>query len=44
MKYADINKRYTESVAEYISKVYAINTATMSGIVCAEKGVRYEIG
>lgn len=31
MKYADINKRYTEIVAEYISKGYAINTATMSG-------------
>lgn len=31
MKYADINRRYTEIVAEYISKGYAINTATMSG-------------
>lgn len=31
MKYVDINKRYTEIVAEYIGKGYAINTATMSG-------------
>lgn len=31
MKYADINKRYTEIVNEYIAKDYTINTATMSG-------------
>lgn len=31
MKYADINRRYTEIVAEYIGKGYTINTATMSG-------------
>lgn len=31
MKYADINKRYTELVAEYIGKGYTINTATLSG-------------
>lgn len=31
MKYADINKRYTEIVAEYIAKGYTINTASMSG-------------
>lgn len=31
MKYADINKRFTEIVAEYMSKGYTINTATMSG-------------
>lgn len=31
MKYADINKRYTEIVAEYISKGYTINSASMSG-------------
>lgn len=31
MKYADINKRYTEIVAEYISKRYTINTASMGG-------------
>lgn len=31
MKYADINKRYTEIVAEYIGKGYAVNTFTMSG-------------
>lgn len=31
MKYADINKRYTEIVAECIGKGYTINTATMSG-------------
>lgn len=31
MKYADINKRYTEIVAEYMGKGYAINTATMNG-------------
>lgn len=31
MRYSDINKRYTEIVAEYIAKGYTINTATMSG-------------
>jgi hypothetical protein len=31
MRYADINKRYTEIVAEYIGNGYTINTATMSG-------------
>ena len=31
MKYADINKRYTEIVAEYIGKGYTINTASMRG-------------
>lgn len=31
MKYIDINKRYSEIVAEYISKGYTINTASMSG-------------
>lgn len=31
MKYADINKRFTETVAEYIAKGYAINTMSMRG-------------
>lgn len=31
MKYADINKRFTEIVAEYLAKGYTINTGTMSG-------------
>lgn len=31
MKFAEINKRYTEIVAEYISKGYTINAGTMSG-------------
>ena len=31
MKYAEINKRYTEIVSEYISKGYILNTATMAG-------------
>lgn len=31
MKYADINKKYTEIVAEYIGRGYTINTASMSG-------------
>ena len=31
MKYADVNKRYTEIVAEYIGKGYTINSASMSG-------------
>ena len=31
MKYAEINKRFTEIVASYISEGYTFNTATMSG-------------
>ena len=31
MKYADINKRFTEIVAEYMAKGYTINASTMSG-------------
>lgn len=31
MKFAEINKRYTEVVAEYIAKGYTINTSTMGG-------------
>lgn len=31
MKYADINKQYTATVAEYLAKGYTINTRTMSG-------------
>lgn len=31
MKYADINKRFTEIVSEYICKGYTINAASMSG-------------
>lgn len=31
MKYIDINKRYSEIVAEYMNKGYTINTASMSG-------------
>ena len=31
MKYADINKIYTEIVAEYIGRGYTINTSSMSG-------------
>lgn len=31
MKYADINRRYTEIVAKYIGKGYTINTASMGG-------------
>ena len=31
MKHADINKRYTEIVTEWIGKGYTINTSTMSG-------------
>ena len=31
MRYSDINKRYTEIVAEYIGKGYTINSASMSG-------------
>ena len=31
MKFAEINKRYTEIVTEYIAKGYTITTATMNG-------------
>lgn len=31
MKYADINKKYTEVISEYIAKGYIINTASMRG-------------
>ena len=31
MKFIDINKRYSEIVAEYMNKGYTINTASMSG-------------
>ena len=31
MKYADINCRFTEIVAEWLAKGYSINTASMSG-------------
>lgn len=31
MKYIDINKRFTEIIAEYIGKGYIINTGTMGG-------------
>ena len=31
MKYADINRRFTEIVAEWLTKGYTINTATMNG-------------
>lgn len=31
MNYADINKRYTATVAEYMAKGYTINTRTMTG-------------
>lgn len=31
MKFAEINKKYTEIVAEYLSKGYTINAGTMSG-------------
>lgn len=31
MKYANINKRFSEIVAEYMSKGYTINTASMGG-------------
>lgn len=31
MKYADINRRFTEIVTEYIRNGYTINTATMNG-------------
>ena len=31
MKYADINRRFTEITAEWLTKGYSINTASMSG-------------
>ena len=31
MNYADINKKYTATVTEYLAKGYTINTRTMSG-------------
>lgn len=31
MKYAEINKRYTEIAAEYMAKGYTVNTTTMGG-------------
>lgn len=31
MKYAEINKRYTQIVAEYFAKGYQVNSGTMSG-------------
>lgn len=31
MKFADINKKFSEVVADYMAKGYTINTATMSG-------------
>ena len=31
MKFAEINARFTEKVAEYMAKGYTINTATMNG-------------
>lgn len=31
MKFAEINKRYTEIITEYMAKGYTINTATMGG-------------
>lgn len=31
MKYAEINKRYTAIVTEYLAKGYMVNTATMKG-------------
>lgn len=37
MKFADINRRYTEVVAEYMAKGYTINAGTMSasqGEIC----------
>lgn len=37
MKFADINKRFTEIVAEYIAKGYTINTKTMDS--CGGIGV-----
>ena len=31
MKFAEINRKYTETVAEWMAKGYTINTATMNG-------------
>lgn len=31
MNYAEINNRFTQVVAEYLSKGYIINTASMGG-------------
>lgn len=31
MKYAEVNKRFSEIVVEYIGKGYVINTGTMGG-------------
>jgi hypothetical protein len=31
MKYAEINKEYTQVIAEYLNKGYVINTSTQSG-------------
>ncbi len=31
MKYADINRKYTATIADYLAKGYTINTRTMSG-------------
>ena len=31
MKYADINKKYTAIIAEYLANGYTINTRTMGG-------------
>ena len=31
MKYADVNKRFTEIVAEYMGRGYTVNTRTMAG-------------
>lgn len=38
MKFAEINKAFTEKVAEYMSKGYHINVATMSGSQSGEIG------
>lgn len=35
MKYAEINKKFTEKVAEYLSMGYIVNTRTMAGRVCS---------
>ena len=35
MKYAEINKKFTEKVAEYLSMGYSFNTRTMAGRVCS---------
>ena len=31
MKYADINKRYTEIISEYMATGYTLNSSTMTG-------------